>query len=156
MTSKKPSKTQDNQRDNAVAFADAQETWFWFIAAQEARQDGARFVAGQGLCPRPCEPIDILKILDRLYRTRRLLRDHLLVLRHYGRRYMAPDPRRSKEARAFQLWCEALERIGVVLEKKGIIEPQRCAGENWHEDAMIYENHRLGFCTEQRAHMEEV
>ena len=82
------------------AFDSAEEAWFWFIQAQQARNDGARFTAGNGLIPRPCEPIDILRVLDRLYRHRRLTMEHLLVMRHYGRRQMPPDPRRIKEGRA--------------------------------------------------------
>ena len=140
MNPKNNSKTVACKKLNTIPFIDAQEAWFWFIAAQEARNDGARFVAGQGLYPRPCEPLDILKVLDRLYRTRRLIRDHLLVLRHYGRRHMAPDPHRPKEVRAFHLWCEALERIGAVLEKKGIVEPQSQPHEKWAQDALVYEN----------------
>ena len=103
-------------------FASAEEAWFWFIQAQAARNDGARFSMGLGLVPRPCEPIDILKVLDRLHRQRRLIMDHLLVLRHYGQRLTPPDPDRVKEVRAYALWIEALERIGEVLERKGIIE----------------------------------
>ena len=120
-------------------FIDAEEAWFWFIAAQEARNDGARFVAGQSVYNRPCEPLDILKILDRLYRQRRLLKDHLLVLRHYGRRHMAPEPHRIKEARSYKLWCEALERMSPILEKKGIIEPQRPASENCNHEETFFE-----------------
>ena len=104
-----------------IPFVSAEETWFWFIQAQQAREDGARFLAGAGLYPRPCEPLDILKILDRLYRKRELLMDHLLVLRHYGRRMMPPDPCRRKEARAHTLWVEALGRIEMVLVAKGIV-----------------------------------
>ena len=106
---------------NAVPFESAEEAWFWFITAQQARNEGARFVSGLSLTPRPCEPVDILKILDGLYRQRRLLRDHLLVLRHYGRRNMPPDPRRVKEARSYRLWVEALERIEPALIRKGIV-----------------------------------
>jgi hypothetical protein len=114
-----------------VPFRDAEEAWFWFISAQSARNDGARFVAGAGVYPRPCEPLDILKVLDKLYRQRRLLRDHLLVLRHYGRRHMAPDPRRVKEQRARKLWDEALERMQSILESKGIVrEPGLWTGIN--------------------------
>ena len=102
-------------------FNSAEEAWFWFIAAQEAKSDGARFTSGLGLLPRPCEPLDILKAVDRLYRHRRLCRDHLLVLRHYGRRRLPPDDRRVKELRAHTLWHEAMERIGEVLENKGIV-----------------------------------
>ncbi len=105
----------------SVPFESAQEAWFWFVEAQEARNDGARITAGLGNCMRPCEPLDILKVLERLYRNRRLLMDHLKVLRHYGRRKMAPDPRRPKEMRADKLWREALERIEPLLERKGIV-----------------------------------
>lgn len=143
MASKDRTGTDGCNNVNTVPFKDAEEAWFWFITAQEARKDGARFVAGQGLYPRPCEPIDILKILDRLYRNRRLLRDHLLVLRHYGRRHMAPDDRRSKEVRAFQLWHEALERMAVLFEEKGIIEKPRMPDENWVEHALLYENPQM-------------
>lgn len=125
----------------SVPFRDAEEAWFWFIAAQNARNDGARVVAGAGLYPRPCEPLDILKVLDRLYRGRRLLRDHLLVLKHYGRRYMAPDLRRTKEQRAHKLWTEALERIESVLESKGIVEKGRQPHKDWFQEALVFNNH---------------
>lgn len=105
-----------------VPFAGAEEAWFWFIQAQAARNDGARFSMGLGAVPRPCEPADILKILDRLRRNRRLLMDHLLVLRHYGLRLMPPDPARVKEARAHKLWIESMERLEEVFIGKGIVE----------------------------------
>jgi hypothetical protein len=102
-------------------FESVEEAWFWFIQAQQARNDGARITAGLGLVRRPCEPLDILRALDRLYRHRRLQMEHFLVLRHYGRRQMPPDPRRPREARACTLWAEALERLEAVLERKGIV-----------------------------------
>lgn len=125
-------------------FENAEEAWFWFIQAQEARNDGARFVTGAGLIPRPCEPMDILKILDRLHRQRRLLMDHLLVLRHYGKRRLSPDPRRTKELRAHKLWMEALERIEPVLVRKGIVRAKKLTMERptkfWVHGAIVYEN----------------
>ena len=133
-TPKSPSETR------VVPFHSAEEAWFWFIAAQAARNDGARFVAGQGLLPRPCEPVDILRVLDRLYRQRMLLRDHLLVLRHYGRRHLAPDPRRIKEVRAYSLWTEALERIELVLIRKKIVRrPDFRPRQNWVQDSFVLE-----------------
>jgi len=102
MTSKKYSK-KDNEKVGEP-FNSVEEAWFWFIQAQQARNEGARIQAGLSLTERPCEPADILKILDRLYRQRMLMRDHLLVLRHYGRRQMTPDPYRVKEARAATIW----------------------------------------------------
>ena len=105
-----------------MPFDDTEQAWFWFIQAQQARQDGARIRAGQGLFIRPCEPVDMLRILDRLYRQRRLLRDHLLVLAHYGRRMLAPDAARPQEARALLLWREAMDRLTPVLREKGIVQ----------------------------------
>ena len=118
-------KDRQTHQEGNQPFETAQEAWFWFIKAQEARNDGARYKAGLSLIARPCEPTDILKILDRLYRQRLLLRDHLLVLRHYGRRQYAPDPRRVKEAIAHKLWVEAFERIEPVLLRKKIVSGKR-------------------------------
>lgn len=102
-------------------FASAEEAWFWFMQCLRARHDGARFVAGAGLVPRPCDPDDIWRALDRLHRRRRLQRSHLLVLRHFGERLMVPDPDRRTEADAARLWDEALDRLGTVLRAKGIV-----------------------------------
>lgn len=140
MTIKRSGSWSDSQT-NTTAFTSAEEAWFWFIDAQEARNSGARIMAGAGLYNRPCEPVDILKILDRLYRTRRLLRDHLLVLRHYGRRKMAPDARRAKEKRAATLWKEALSILEDSLVAKNIVIRLDYPPSNtWHEKAMLYEN----------------
>lgn len=105
-----------------IPFASAEDAWFWFVQAQEARQAGARFKAGLGETPRPCEPLDVLRAVDRLYRQRRLVRDHLAVLVHYGRRLMAPDPRRQAEQKAHLIWREALDTIDPVLRDKGIVQ----------------------------------
>ncbi len=133
-------------------FDDAEEAWFWFIQAQAARNEGARFTAGVGLFPRPCEPSDILKILDGLYRQRRLMRDHLLVLRHYGRRQLAPDESRIKEYHAHRLWHEAMERIEPILKRKGIVQSKKFVtklGTNhpnkfWSQGAVVHSNNNLG------------
>lgn len=122
MPYQKPSYENPLLNPNTVPFNDAEEAWFWFVSAQEAKANGAKVTAGNTLFPRPCEPLDILKVLDGLYRKRRLLKDHLLVLRHYGRRHLPPDPYRIKEAKAFKVWQEAFERITPVLIGKGIVE----------------------------------
>lgn len=112
----------------SVPFENVEEAWFWFIMAQQARNDGARISTGAGAFVRPCEPIDILKILDTLYRQRRLQREHFLVLRYYGLRNMPPDARRPKEARSAMLWQEAMERIEPVMITKGIV--RKIEGDN--------------------------
>ncbi len=124
-------------------FESAEEAWLWFILAQEARNEGARITAGLSLVSRPCEPMDILKCVERLYRNRRLVMDHILVLRHYGKRQLPPDPARIKERRAAQLWDEALERLEPVFIRKGIVRPQITEtlqpGIYWAHNAMIHQ-----------------
>lgn len=107
--------------DTPQAFETAEEAWFWFINAMQARHDGARIVAGLGRALRPCEPVDIYKAIDRLYRTRRLLIDHLKVMRHYGMRGVRPDHTRIREALSAKLWDEAMDRLAQSLKLKGII-----------------------------------
>ncbi|WP_246148428.1 hypothetical protein [Skermanella pratensis] len=114
--------------DFTVPFDSTEEAWFWFVQAQDARSSGARIVAGRGMVPRPCEPLDMLRVVDRLYRQRKLIRDHLHVLVHYGRRLMAPDPERRLEVRASGLWREALAFLDPVLREKGIVADARLAG----------------------------
>lgn len=106
-------------------FESAEEAWFWFLDAYQAKHDGARISAGLALVPRPCEPLDILHALDRLYRNRRLIWDHLLVLKHYGQRRLPPDKSRAKEVRAYYLWHEALKRLEEVLRRKNIVRERK-------------------------------
>ena len=105
----------------AVPFSSSDEAVLWFARAQEARRDGARFSAGKGEVERPCEPLDILSVIDRLWRSRRLLRDHLMVLAHYARRQLPPVTDRRLEMRAHTLWREAMAVIDPVLRAKGIV-----------------------------------
>lgn len=110
--------------DKAEPFSCVEEAWFWFIQANEARNDGARITTGSALFPKPCEPIDILKVLDHLRRNRILNMEHFRVLRHYGRRMLAPDTRRIKEARAVLLWDEAIKAMEPLSVRKGIVKEQ--------------------------------
>ncbi|MEO0391973.1 MAG: hypothetical protein AAF213_01865 [Pseudomonadota bacterium] len=114
--------TADSAPDQSLGFRDVEEAWFWFMAAYEARQSGAKIVAGVGALPRPCEPLDILRVVDRLYRQRRLYIDHLRVLNFYGKRRSPPDPRRDQERKAYGIWHEALARIEPALRRKGIMQ----------------------------------
>ncbi|MBI1425799.1 MAG: hypothetical protein GC149_20430 [Gammaproteobacteria bacterium] len=104
-----------------VPFENAEEAFFWFMTAQAAKNDGARCIGGCGKILRPCKPIDILKAIDALYRGKEIMMDHALVLRHYGRKLMAPDRYRDKERRAHMLWHEAMEKLEAVLQRKGIV-----------------------------------
>ncbi len=58
------------------------------MAALIARRDGARIVSGAGLVQRPCEPDDVVRCLDRLYRQRRVDLQHARILRIWGERHI--------------------------------------------------------------------
>jgi hypothetical protein len=110
--------------DDTLPFKNAEEAWFWFIQAQTARNEGAKIMAGAGLYARPCEPVDIITALERLYRTRCVTMDHVMILRHYGQRMLSPDPRLQKERRPYELWREALEKLeGILVAKRIVVKP---------------------------------
>jgi hypothetical protein len=108
--------------DDITPFNNAEEAWFWFMQATQAKESGARIRANQGLYKRPCEPTDIFKILERLHRHRRLTMHHFRILRHYGLRMVAPDITRAKEVLASRLWDEAMEILTEVFISKNIVE----------------------------------
>jgi hypothetical protein len=110
-----------HRADNTTPFDSVEGAWFWFMAAHEAKLSGARFTAGKATIERPCEPVDILKAVDRLRRNRRLSRDHLHVMAHYGRRKCAPDPTLAREQKGYILWAEAMNRLSDPLVRKGIV-----------------------------------
>jgi hypothetical protein len=91
------------------------------MAALIARRDGARIVSGAGLVARPCEPDDVVKCLDRLYRQRRIDLQHARILRIWGERQQAPDPNYPRERTDARLWREALNRLEWPLRVKGIV-----------------------------------
>lgn len=102
-------------------FHSAEEAWFWTMAGLIARRDGARIVSGAGAVPRPCEPDDVVKCLDRLYRQRRIELLHVRILRIWGERQQVPDPRYPRERGDWRLWREATSRLDWPLRVKGIV-----------------------------------
>jgi hypothetical protein len=102
-------------------FHSAEEAWFWTMAALVARRDGARIVSGAGLVGRPCEPDDVVKCLDRLYRQRRIDLQHARIMRIWGERQQVPDARAPREAGDARLWREAMNRLEWPLRVKGIV-----------------------------------
>jgi hypothetical protein len=109
-------------RQQGKAFATVEAAWFWTMKALIARQDGARLSLNPG-GSRVCEPDDVVKEFDRLYRQRKLGLAHARVLRIYGERGTAPDtaspiPAEQHDAR---LWREAMGRLCDRLRLKGIV-----------------------------------
>ena len=105
----------------AEPFRSAEEAWFWTMSALIARRDGARITAGKGEKVRPCEPDDVIKCLDRLYRCRRIDLIHARILRLWGERGIAPDPRHLSERADAAQWREAMNRLEWPLRVKGIV-----------------------------------
>jgi hypothetical protein len=100
-------------------FRSAEQAWFWTMAALMARRDGSRSSAAR--TPRPCDPDDVVKCLDRLYRRRRIDLVHARILRIWGERGIAPNPVFPLERRDWRRWREALDRLEWPLRIKGIV-----------------------------------
>jgi len=103
------------------SFGSAEEAWLWTMAALSARREGARYSANKGRVSRPCEPDDVVKCLDGLYRQRRIDLAHARTLRVWGERQMAPSMAIAAERNDYRLWGEALERLEWPLRIKGIV-----------------------------------
>jgi hypothetical protein len=101
-------------------FRSAADAWFWTMASLRARRDGVRSRPA-GCFARPCQPDDILKSLDGLYRQRRIDLAHARVLRVWGERGVAPDPHYQAERAEAVLWREAMDRLEWPLRVKGIV-----------------------------------
>jgi hypothetical protein len=102
-------------------FRDAEEAWFWTMGALKARRDGARYSANQGRVNRPCEPDDVIKCLDALYRRQRIDLLHARILRIWGERQVSPNPGSQFERSDYRLWREAMECLDWPLRLKGIV-----------------------------------
>ena len=100
-------------------FRNAEQAWFWTMAALRARHCGVR--SSGGTAPRPCAPDDIVKCLDQLYRHRRVDLGHARALRVWGERQAAPDLNRTSEHLDAGWWNEAMERLSWPLRTKGIV-----------------------------------
>ena len=127
ITDKAPERNQEKIPEKApgIPFGDAQEAWFWTVNALRARHEntGARFGGGTGIrIPRPCEPDDVIRAVDRLWRDGHLTPTHLRVLRLCGERGHAPEHHRPTERTAVRLWAEAMAHLGPALHAKGIVD----------------------------------
>jgi hypothetical protein len=103
-----------------VKFASADEAWLWTMGCLMARRDGARFAANIGLVSRPCEPDDVVRCLDALYRQRRIDLSHARILRVWGERQAVPNPAFASEKSDWRIWREAMARLEWPLRVKGI------------------------------------
>ena len=100
-------------------FHSVEQAWFWTMAALVARREGSR---NSGVrVARPCDPDDVVKCLDQLYRRRRIDLVHARILRIWGERGVAPNPAYRLERCDWRIWREALSRLEWPLRVKGIV-----------------------------------
>ena len=100
----------------AQPFRSAEVAWFWCMGFLAARAEGAGAAFGTG-GNRPCEPDDVVKALDRLYRQRRVGLHHARVMRIWGERGRAPDRGHGDH----RTWREAMAALDVPLRIRGIV-----------------------------------
>jgi hypothetical protein len=106
---------------HAQPFNNAEHAWLWTMSALIARREGARYTANKGAIARPCDPDDVVKCLDALYRQGRISLVHARILRIWGERQMPPSAAVQAERQDCRIWAEALERLAWPLRGKGIV-----------------------------------
>ena len=104
----------------ARPFESPDQAWFWTMSALQARATGT---SGRGRAgtERPCDPDDVIRTLDQLYRSRRIDLLHARILRIWGERGTSPSPHYPSEARDAAIWREAMDRLGARLRARGIV-----------------------------------
>jgi hypothetical protein len=103
---------------SAEAFTSAEEAWFWAYGAWRARHQGAA-ATGRG-AHRACDPDDILLLVERLLRSRRIDASHATVLGRWGERQVAPS-RYWGRPEDIRLWQDAMAALGASLGQKGLL-----------------------------------
>jgi len=109
------------RRDNAEAFRSPEDAWFWAYGAWRARHEGAS-ANGSG-AGRPCDPDDILILVERLLRSQRIDTAHAAVLGRWGQRQVAPSVHWGQREE-MTLWQDAMTALGAVLGQKGLLKRQ--------------------------------
>ena len=102
-------------------FHSAEEAWLWTAAALTARRDGARVAAGRGRVQRPCEPDDVVRVLDRLFASHTVTLAHARILNAWGRLQQAPDPTQVGQQADHRLGLDCLALIEPPLRARGLI-----------------------------------
>ncbi len=101
-------------------FPNGEQAWFWTMAALESRREGTGR-GGNCATPRPCDPDDVIRALDQLYRNRRIDLVHARILRIWGERGTAPSTLHPGQASDARIWREAIDRLDAKLRARGIV-----------------------------------
>lgn len=104
-------------------FESAEEAWLWAARAARHAADGGQTTANQATHQRPCEPRDMIALVCRLRRERRLTGPQLGALCRFGALDRPPDPRDPEESAEARDWDTGLDRLVKPLTEKGILRP---------------------------------
>ena len=104
--------------DRCTPFSTVEDAWFWTVGALRARHEGGR--GDTSRVARPCDPDDVMRCVDRLYRDRGITSGHARVLGVWGEQQMPPCQRQVGGSDT-KLWREAMGRLDPMLRQKGIV-----------------------------------
>ena len=102
-----------------VPFESAEEAWFWYCLCEQLEK-GSRHRTNSNVA-RPCETSDIFIAVKRLLQEGALRPIHVKILSKYGFSQVPPHPHFGDSLRMCELWKEALDFLGILLKKKGIV-----------------------------------
>ncbi len=104
-----------------VPFRSAEEAWLWTMAALMARRDGAGANWRPDGPARPCDPDDVVKCLDTLYRQRRVELVHARILRIWGERQSTPSADKPYQKSDWRIWQQAMGELEWALRTRSIV-----------------------------------
>ena len=110
-----------NRSPAPLPFRGGEEAWFWTMAVLVARRDGAGAAWRPTGPARPCDPEDIVKCLDALYRRRAITLLHARILRLWGERQMPPRADLPAQIGDFRVWQQAMAQLEWALRGRGIV-----------------------------------
>ena len=101
-----------------IPFQTAEEAWLWCCKIRLGGEPGRHFDSDYA---RPCETLDIYRIVDRLHRESILSDSHLRILVSYGQRLAPPLSFKRVYDYECALWDQALSRLEDPFRDKKII-----------------------------------
>lgn len=107
----------DNRPTNP--FLSSEEAWFWCCLCADLGYERAK--GGSSNIARPCESSDILIAVRRLQDSGVLRPAHIKIMEKYGKEQAPPHHNFGATERICALWREAMNRLGDLLQQKGIV-----------------------------------
>ena len=102
-------------------FRSAEDAWLWTMAVLLARRDGAGLAWRPDGPARPCDPEDVIRCLDTLYRQRSIELLHVRILRIWGERQRPPRANRLSQHADWRLWHQTLGQLEWTLRARGVV-----------------------------------